>query len=165
MNIRLTVQSILYTLLLPGIVAGVIPWFFIVSAGTNPFNQPFSWIVFLAFLLGLLGSAGLIYCIWEFAAIGKGTLAPIHPPSTLVVRGAYRYTRNPMYLAVCVVLVAETVLINNSSMLIYTVAVALGFHCFVCFYEEPVLRKRFGEEYKAYCSKVSRWWLAFPLFK
>ena len=56
--------------------------------------------------LALLAFGGAIYawCVWDFAVFGRGTPAPIDAPKKLVVRGLYRYTRNPIYLGVLTVL-------------------------------------------------------------
>jgi len=47
----------------------------------------------------IIGSALLVACIVEFARSGRGTLPPLDPPRTLVMRGLYRYVRSPMYLS------------------------------------------------------------------
>jgi protein-S-isoprenylcysteine O-methyltransferase Ste14 len=55
------------------------------------------------FFVLIVGTLGLLWCVRDFYVRGKGTLAPWSPPQNLVVVGLYRYSRNPMY--VCVVLV------------------------------------------------------------
>ena len=71
--------------------------------------------------------------------------------------GFYRYVRNPMYLAVLVVLLGQTLLFGHVGVLIYAIFVALYAHGFVVLYEEPTLQDTFGAEYAQYCRQVRRW--------
>ena len=83
--------------------------------------------------------------------------APFDPPKKLVARGMYRYTRNPMYTGVLLILIGEALLFMSRDMLIYAIIVAAGFHLYVLLIEEPHLCKRFGESYNEYCRTVPRW--------
>jgi protein-S-isoprenylcysteine O-methyltransferase Ste14 len=83
-------------------------------------------------------------CIWEFARRGRGTLAPVDPPRTLVVQDLYRYVRNPMYLSVTMIVLGEALLTGSRVLLEYG-------------YEEPTLRRRFGPAYDRYRATVGRW--------
>jgi protein-S-isoprenylcysteine O-methyltransferase Ste14 len=62
-----------------------------------------------------------------------------------------------MYISVLTVLVGECVLLKSPIFVEYAVLVALGFHLFVLFYEEPVLRRKMGPAYEQYCREVPRW--------
>jgi protein-S-isoprenylcysteine O-methyltransferase Ste14 len=106
---------------------------------------------------GLAGLAVLLYCIWGFSVNGRGTLAPIDPPKVLIVRGLYRYTRNPMYLGNIIVLVSEAFLFRSTGLFIYASIVLLCFHLFIVFYEERHLRSQFGQSYEDYLHSVPRW--------
>jgi hypothetical protein len=104
----LALRSLLWTFLLPGVVAGYVPWrYFGLSTARIAWSDPLG-------LIGLALSAGgtllLAACIVEFARSGRGTLSPVDPPRHLVVRGLYRYVRNPMYLAVTLILLGEAAL-------------------------------------------------------
>jgi protein-S-isoprenylcysteine O-methyltransferase Ste14 len=105
----------------------------------------------------VLGAAILVRCIWDFAAKGRGTLAPIDPPRQLVVQGLYRYVRNPMYLGVLLLLLGETAFFKSIALLQYTLAWFIIVNLFVVFYEEPALRHRFGDSYERYFRSVRRW--------
>jgi len=105
----------------------------------------------------LLGAAIYFRCAWDFAFAGRGTPAPIDPPKELVVKGLYRYTRNPMYIGVLTLLFGEAVFFASRQILIYAGVVFLIFHLFVMLYEEPALRRKFGDSYQRYCSAVPRW--------
>jgi protein-S-isoprenylcysteine O-methyltransferase Ste14 len=88
---------------------------------------------------------------------GHGTPAPYDPPARLVVSGLYRYTRNPMYVALVVVLLGEGLWCWSYSIGIYAAVVALAFHLRVVIYEEPHLTSLFGNDFLIYRSRVARW--------
>jgi protein-S-isoprenylcysteine O-methyltransferase Ste14 len=109
---------------------------------------------------GLLVLAGLP--IWGSAALrfvrqGRGTPAPIAPPSRLVVTGPYRYVRNPMYVAVVAILLGQALLLGSAAIAGVALGLVAAFHLFVLLYEEPTLRRRFGADYATYCRHVPRW--------
>ena len=91
------------------------------------------------------------------AGKGLGTPAPVFPTRHLVVSGFYRYSRNPMYIAVVSVILGQGLVFGSFRLLEYGALVWLGFHLFVLTYEEPVLRKTFGAEYDNFCAHVPRW--------
>ena len=96
-------------------------------------------------------------CILEFARSGRGTLSPVDPPRHLVVRGLYRYVRNPMYLSVTAIVLGEVLLSRSTALAVYW---AIWFACvnlFVVGYEEPTLRRQFGASYDEYAGQVGRW--------
>lgn len=151
----LAVRSLFWTIVLPGTVAGVIPWrVFGVSRATVHLDDP-------AHLIGLAlvaaGAALLAVCIVEFARSGKGTLSPADPPTRLVVRGLYRYVRNPMYLAVSTIVLGEALWTHSMPLVWYWLLFFVCCNLFVMGYEEPYLRSRFGPEYDVYTRSVGRW--------
>ena len=114
----------------------------------------------LAALPSVLGFAVALRCVWDFGWTGRGTPAPIAPPHRLVVVGFYRHVRNPMYMGFAAGWIGLWVIFGhaNPAVIAAVVAVALGIHLFVIFYEEPTLRGKFGADYEEYCRKVDRWW-------
>ena len=108
-------------------------------------------------LLGVLGVTLLGACIWEFARRGRGTLAPIDPPKHLVVQGLYRYVRNPMYVSVTTILLGELLIVRSGALLWYCAAWLVAVNLFVIGYEEPALRRQFGDSYQHYTRTVRRW--------
>ena len=108
----------------------------------------------IPFILGALVS---LCCVKDFVVRGKGTPAPFDPPSQLVVCGLYRYVRNPMYVGLFLVLIGEAALYFSVFVLFYSVLVISSAHAFVVFYEEPTLRRRFGDSYERYSRAVPRW--------
>ena len=139
-------------MIIPGTVAVYIP--LLLAHDRTPASGP---VFFLA--LALLGTGAVIYawCIEHFAVTGRGTPAPIDAPKKLVIRGPYRYSRNPMYVGVLSVIVGWSVMFGAINLFIYALCVGTCFHLFVVLYEEPHLRRLFGHEYQAYYKKVNRW--------
>src|SRR5207237_3338453 len=105
---------------------------------------------YLGFPLMVIGVAGLLWCIWSFFSEGRGTLAPVDPPKHLVVRGLYRYVRNPMYVSVVKILLAEAIFFISVSVLTEAGVFVILAHLFVTCYEEPALRRQFGKSYERY---------------
>lgn len=154
-SIFLALRSLLWMVLLPGFFAGYVPWeFFGLSRLRLDLHR-------LQHIAGVVvfgaGVALLASCVWEFARSGKGTLAPVDPPKELVVRGLYRYVRNPMYLSVTTIIFGEALLAGSWGLLLYWAIWFLAINLFVIGYEEPALRHRFGRSYEIYTQKVRRW--------
>jgi protein-S-isoprenylcysteine O-methyltransferase Ste14 len=149
-------KTLIFTVVAPGTLAVYVPyWLLSGRPATLPFQLgPFRYWGLLPIALGALT---YLRCALDFAFAGKGTPAPIDPPKELVVRGLYRYVRNPMYVGVLTVLLGEALLFESLALLKYGAVVALGFHLFVLLYEEPVLREKFPESYRRYCQSVGRW--------
>jgi protein-S-isoprenylcysteine O-methyltransferase Ste14 len=99
----------------------------------------------------------MINCIVNFAIKGKGTLSPADPTKELVTGGLYRFSRNPMYIGVMMILIGEAIFFQSFSLWIYSLVVFIGFNIFILVHEEPRLRKAFGDDYNNYCRKVRRW--------
>lgn len=152
---RLFLKNVLFTILVPGTVAVFVPLRIVQRMGqASPWD---SRRALPAVPFFILGTAIYFWCLWDFAVTGRGTPAPVDPPTQLVVRGLYRYVRNPIYVGVLLVITGWTVLYRSAAVLAYGVAVAVAFHLFVVLVEEPLLRRRFGEAYDAYCRTVHRW--------
>jgi protein-S-isoprenylcysteine O-methyltransferase Ste14 len=99
----------------------------------------------------------LLWTVRDFYVAGRGTLAPWAPPTELVVVGLYRFSRNPMYIAVVLVLVGWAVGFRSWLLGAYAVAIAIGFHLRVVFGEEPWLARTHGEKWSRYQERVPRW--------
>ena len=155
LSIWLVVRSLLWTILLPGFFAGYVPWrYFGINRVRLDLFSPTD--VVGIFCIGL-GTLLLGACILEFARSGQGTLSPLDPPRHLVVRGLYRYVRNPMYLSVTVIVLGEVLVSQSRALAVYW---AIWFWCvnlFIMGYEEPTLRRQFGASYDEYSREVGRW--------
>ncbi len=163
MRSRLVLRALFFVLLLPGTVAGYVP--FRIINDTHHFGPiALSVSSLTASALTLAGITVLARCVWDFLASGHGTLAPIDPPRYLVVQGLYRITRNPMYNGVLAILLGEAWLFSSFAVLRYALIVFIFFHLFVMFYEEPSLESRFGDPYRSYRKAVPRWGFAVRPF-
>ena len=109
-------------------------------------------------VIGAAGAAVALWCIFTFASIGRGTPAPFDPPRRLVIQGPYRFVRNPMYIGSVLALSGAALFYESLPLLGYAGLFLLATHFFVVWYEEPALRRTFGQEYEAYCQQVRRWW-------
>lgn len=156
MKAFLAIRALFFVALLPGTVAGYVPYR-ILLASNKLHLPPLGISAMAAGVFVLTGALILLRCVWDFFARGKGTLAPVDPPRTLVVTGLYRYTRNPMYNGVLAVLLGQAWLYSSTSLLEYAGFVLVAFHLFVVLYEEPTLEAQFQEPYRAYRDAVPRW--------
>jgi protein-S-isoprenylcysteine O-methyltransferase Ste14 len=148
--------SFLFFLVAPGVVAGLAPWWI----SRWHMQPPFLGIGPLRVAGGVLialGTPALLDSFVRFALQGLGTPAPILPTEHLVVTGLYRYVRNPMYVGVVAVIVGQSLLLGDAQLLSYGALVWLAFYIFVLGYEEPTLRRTFGDEYERFCTNVPRW--------
>jgi protein-S-isoprenylcysteine O-methyltransferase Ste14 len=113
--------------------------------------------LFAGSMLVLTGVMIMAVCISSFIRIGRGTLAPWSPTKKLVVRGLYRYVRNPMILGVLIVLLGEALALKSQNILIWAASFFVINTIYFIVYEEPDLENRFGDEYREYKKHVSRW--------
>ncbi|MFI9553485.1 methyltransferase family protein [Nonomuraea endophytica] len=147
-----TVTS-LFFVLGPGLVAGVAPWL-ITGWHFGPIWPP---LRVLGGLLVVAGAVVIVPAFVRFVVEGLGTPMPVAAPSRLVVGGFYRYVRNPMYVAVELAIVGQALLLGRLSLLWYAALVGAVTWLFVRFYEEPTLRRTFGQEYEDYRQAVPGW--------
>jgi protein-S-isoprenylcysteine O-methyltransferase Ste14 len=155
-RIEATVGSLVFLIVAPGVVAGLIPW---LISGWQPLPTgggpgALRWLGLIPIAAGL---AVVAEAFARFAWVGRGTPAPVAPTRTLVVSGFYRFVRNPMYLAVAALIFGQAVLFASLGVALYGIVIALAFDTFVRLYEEPTLREAYGDEYLAYCAAVPRW--------
>lgn len=136
---------------LPGTVALVVPWFLLRPRGATAHLGVPGGVVLGA------GSALLLWCVRDFLVRGRGTLAPWDPPKALVRDGAYRFSRNPMYVAVLTMIAGWAIGFRSSALAIYGVVLALAFHLRVIWGEEPYLAATHGEAWTQYRTEVPRW--------
>jgi len=148
----LLLKNLLFTLLVPGTVAGWLPWLLTRRSSLGSLG----WIV-AALPVFAAGIAIYAWCVWDFATFGRGTPLPLDAPRKLVVRGLYRYTRNPMYVGVLTTILGWATLYHSLRLLVYAACVWTLFQTFVVFYEEPFLSGAFPGEYAEYRERVPRW--------
>jgi protein-S-isoprenylcysteine O-methyltransferase Ste14 len=148
-------RSALFVVVIPGTVAGVVPWL-ITRWTTQPWG-PWGLVRLVAVLLILAGAGVLLHAAWRFATEGLGTPAPVAPTEHLVVGGVYRHVRNPMYVAVAAVIGGQALLNPGPMIALYLASFVLAVTMFVRLYEEPTLRAAHGEEYDRYRRSVPGW--------
>jgi protein-S-isoprenylcysteine O-methyltransferase Ste14 len=152
-TLAIAARSVLFTFVVPGTVAGWVP-LLLLRGATLADAGALRWLGVAPLVAGLVV---YVWCVADFATVGRGTPAPIDPPKELVRRGLYGVTRNPMYVGVLAVLAGEAWLFASPLLALYAAFVFACFHLFVLFYEEPTLRRSFGDAYERYCAAVPRW--------
>ena len=153
-RLRAAAGSLLFLVLAPGVVAGLVPWLLTgwQSAGAPAWLRTVGWIALAA------GIAVLLEAFARFVVEGIGTPAPAAPTERLVVGGLYRYVRNPMYLAVAAVILGQAAVLGQWLLVWYALVFGVIVWSFVHWYEEPTLRRQFGPQYEHYLRTVPGWW-------
>jgi protein-S-isoprenylcysteine O-methyltransferase Ste14 len=152
---RAAAGSLLFLLVAPGVVAGLIPWLLTGWEAHAP--PPPSLVRASGWALLLGGVAVLLSAFARFVVEGVGTPAPVAPTKQLVVGGLYRYVRNPMYLAVGATIVGQALVLGRPVLPLHAVLFGIAVAAFVRWYEEPTLRRTYGRDYEAYRREVPAW--------
>jgi protein-S-isoprenylcysteine O-methyltransferase Ste14 len=147
----ITYASLFIGLLLVYLPARILAWSGIVHPAAM------DWPQIAGLVVGTIGAVIALSCVCAFAFIGKGTPAPFDPPRQLVVRGPYRFLRNPMYVGAALAVAGAALFYQSIQLLAFVAGFILVTHFFVVLYEEPALRRMFGPEYASYCQRVHRW--------
>jgi protein-S-isoprenylcysteine O-methyltransferase Ste14 len=156
-TLSLIVRNLVFTVVVPGLGGAWVPWQIL----THPARTAAA-AAWVAAGVIAAGVALYVWCIWNFAAVGRGTPGPWDAPSRFVAAGPYRWVRNPIYVAALVIVLGEAWLFMSLRLLAYAGAMAIFFHLFVTGYEERTLRRRFGRTYLEYWRTVPRWVLRPP---
>lgn len=155
--ISLVLRNLFFTILQPGVVGGLIPYLLVRGDQTVLFSGWWTIWQYAGALITVSGFFIILVCIVRFATEGKGTLSPLDPTKKLVAGGLYKYSRNPMYVGMILLLTGETLIFQSFVLAGYTILVFIAFNLFIMLHEEPRLRRDFGNEYGEYCQKVRRW--------
>ncbi len=156
----LWVRTAVFAVLVPGTELVLIP-LVVVLWGVGPRLQ-FGPARYLGLAPLLAGLAAILRCFADFVRRGRGTPAVYDPPRELVVAGLYRHVRNPQYVGVVLVVLGEALLTGVAVLFAYAALLAVGYHLFVRYYEEPTLGRLFGEPYARYREAVPRWLPRWP---
>ncbi len=125
------------------------------AAKATSFTQLSFWIGVAAAILGLIL---MIWTVTLFKTLGGGgTPAPWEPVKKLVIRGPYRYVRNPIILGAFLGLLAESLLLQSLPIGAWLLFFVVGNAIYIRLREEKELEKRFGQEYIEYKKHVPRW--------
>jgi protein-S-isoprenylcysteine O-methyltransferase Ste14 len=153
---RLVLHSVVAVLVLPGPDAFAVPLLWIrpplPPAGLAPSGL----------LVACAGAILLGWCVVTFFTSGHGTLAPWAPPESLVCVGPYRWSRNPMYVGVLLILAGWAIAFASPGLGVYAAAVAVAFHLRVRLAEEPWAERTFPDDWPSYAGRVPRWLGSVP---
>lgn len=151
------IRAVVYASLFIGFLLVYLPARVLAWSGITPVPMIGGWQI-LGMVVAGAGATIALGCIFTFVFIGQGTPAPFDPPRRLVIRGPYRFVRNPMYVGAGLALAGAALSCQSLPLLGYAVLFVIIMHLFVIIHEEPTLRLTFGRDYDAYCLKVGRWW-------
>ena len=154
------IRGIIFTVLVPGTIAVYVPLRMSELLTASGGLWDVGWLLISA------GTLGYLWCFVRFLMSG-GTPAifftrPVkfllgEEPGRLVQEGLYRYSRNPMYVSVLLVIFGQALRFGSPQIAEYGLIVWLGFHIVVVLLEEPHLREERGPSYEEYCRHVPRW--------
>lgn len=147
-------KSLIFLILVPGLLVGYFPYRISTTDAELFTPGVFS---YLALPFWFIGWTVMLWCFWVFTVIGKGTPAPIAPPGELVAVGPYRFVRNPMYAAGVTALLGWIPWSPSLPLIAAPFLFVAAAHLFVIFYEETILKKKFGAAYEEYLNRVPRW--------
>ena len=118
-----------------------------------------TWQLVLAAALLLQGVVIAMAGVYEFVRVDT-TVHPFHPEhtQTVVVRGVYALSRNPMYVGMLLCVAAAVLYLGQPWNVLWCVAFYAYITCFQIQPEERILAQKFGEPYRQYCQQVRRWW-------
>ncbi len=150
----LLLNNIVFTIVEPGSVVALFPYL-LLRSGLPRLPVELGAARYLGLLPVTAGVATYLWCLWDFMQ-ARGTPAPIDPPKDLVVKGLYRYVRNPMYAGILLALLGEALFFETGLLVLYALLIFLMVYVFVTHYEEPTLQRLFGEAYTRYRQKVGR---------
>ncbi len=153
---RAAAGSIAFLLAGPGLEAGVGPWVLVQVAGSEIDGWPTALRIAGALLM-LAGIATLIDVFARFVRDGAGTPSPAAPTTHLLVSGAFRHLRHPMYVATATVIVGEALAFAQPILLLGAAVYLTAMATLVHTVEEPRLARRFGVSYDAYRQAVPGW--------
>jgi protein-S-isoprenylcysteine O-methyltransferase Ste14 len=160
----LWIRAIFFTILVPGVVAGYVPFLFMRNRIPDMKLGVFHWAGLLIMITGII-----IYLLTALSFLLKGKGTPAiwftkaisfligEEPIKMVSSGLYKYSRNPMYLGVITTITGEGLYFQYSNVLWYALAFFVIINFVVIFIEEPHLEEKFGDQYRTYKKKTRRW--------
>jgi protein-S-isoprenylcysteine O-methyltransferase Ste14 len=120
------------------------------SAGTSPVVPLTAWV------LMALGLGVLVWAMLTFRR-ARTAIMPFNPASTIVTSGPYRFSRNPMYVALTLVYLGLSLLVGTVWPIVLLPIVLWSLYVLVIRREERYLGAAFADEYGSYRRRVRRW--------
>ena len=151
---RAALGSAIFFVLAPGSTAGLVPW---LLTGWRH-DEHVGVLDVAGSVVSLAGLVVAVAAFVQFVREGRGTPAPVAPTQELVVGGLYRYVRNPMYVAVASMIAGQALIFRSVPVLIWLAVFLAAVVSFVTWYEEPTLRRTYGESFDRYRRAVPGWW-------
>lgn len=149
-------RIVIVTLLGPGIITLAIPYL-LLCCGLVRLPAHLSALQYAGLVALAAGLLVACWCMAAFTLVGRGTPTSTDPPKVLVAHGLYRLERNPMYSGVLLIVFGEAACCESAALALHGALAWLALHLFVLLYEEPTLRRRFGDAYEQYCQSTPRW--------
>ena len=149
------IATLAFLFLVPPLFLGLIPYK-IITSKVEVYTFKIGAFRFIGTVPILVGIVTIFWCAWSLTFSGKASLWPGFPPGKLVVRGLYRYVRNPIYVGGICILVGEALLFESTNLFLYALAM-FGFFNLLIGFDEYSLKQSFGESYEQYCKSVPRW--------
>ena len=157
----MVIRLLISILVLPGTVIVFVPGMLLYAFKSTSLRHelagPAQINFWLALVLALCGLSLAAWTVSLFFRFGQGTPAPWDPPKKFVVCGPYCHVRNPMILAVFLMLCAEALMLRSWPLCGWFAAFTLANAVYIPFFEEKKLLERFGGSYEAYRRVVPRW--------
>ena len=147
----LLLKAVVAVLVLPGTMGFVLPLLVI-----DP-DRPQGVVNGAGLLLVAAGVLLLLWCVREFLVVGNGTIAPWWPPKRLVTSGPFRFSRNPMYVAMGTIVIGWAIAYWSRPLAIYAGVLLFTFELRIHLGEEPVMARHFASEWAAYVARAPRW--------
>jgi protein-S-isoprenylcysteine O-methyltransferase Ste14 len=155
---RAAAGTIVFLVVAPGVVAGLVPR---VLTGWNSSGPPV-WLQAVGWIAVVAGAGVLLEAFARFVIEGIGTPAPVAGGEKPGGGGVHRSAPKPMYLAVAALILGQAAILGSWLLVAHAAAFLATVWSFVHWYEEPSLRRRFGAAYDEYASRVSGWWPRAP---
>lgn len=155
--ISLLLRNLFFTILQPGVVVVLLPYLILTTTGLALIPERLGPQHYAGAALMASGTSVMAACILRFVTEGRGTISPLDPTKKLIIKGLYRYSRNPMYVGAMLILAGEAVFWISAYLAIYAAVVFTAFNLFIILHEEPRLQREFGSEYETYLHSVRRW--------
>lgn len=158
---RNTLITIGGTIAVPSLLHGLVPYL-ILRQSCESLPDALDPIEVGAILLAIIGLSMVVWVAAAFVSRGRGTALPLLPPEEFVAEGLFKFVRNPMYVGLVLVIVAEAIFFRSWWLLIYAFVTWSVMNSYVVYVEEPRLARRFGETYLRYLKSAPRWFPRWP---